>query len=105
MCIFFREKSVFSARYFAVLPMLHAITAIVIMIIGLVLICTGVGISRLRQWGWSLGPIVSIFLAAIAVLTLDFTSFEFIRGVIVVACLLAFRRYFSQRNVSKERTR
>ncbi len=93
---------VFLVSDFGVLPLPIAITGLVVFGVGLILVGVGVGIWRLRLWGWILGLAVSSFLIAIAVLALDFTSFAFIRGVIVVAYLLAIRGYF-QRPLNQKR--
>gem|GEM_PF-4917273 len=85
---------VFLVSDFGVLPLPIAITGLVVFGVGLILVGVGVGIWRLRIWGWILGLAVSFFLIVVSVLNLDFVSFSFIRGVIVVAYLLVIRDQF-----------
>jgi hypothetical protein len=85
---------VFLVADFGVLPLPYAVTGIVVFGVGLILMYVGVGIWRLRLWGWVLGLAVSVFLIAVSVLNLDFVSFSFIRGVIVTAYLLGIRDQF-----------
>jgi hypothetical protein len=89
------DALLFLVSDFGVLPMPSVITGIMIILTGVILIAAGVGIWRLRLWGFALGLTVSFFLIAIALLAVDFTSFAFIRGVIVVVYLLAVRRNFN----------
>jgi hypothetical protein len=79
---------------FGVLPMPQAAIGMVAMSIGLLNIGTGVGVWRIQSWGLALGLAVSLVQLAIGALANDYTSFIFIRGLIVLFLLMRTRDLF-----------
>jgi hypothetical protein len=65
-----------------------------VIILGLALVWTAVGLWRLKMWALITGLTISLLQILISLSSHDFTSFIFIRGVIVFALLLRFQGYF-----------
>lgn len=70
------------------------LAATLIIVFGLLLILVAVGIWYRRMWAFVLGLILSLAQILISMLGHDFTSFIFIRGLVVFVFLLTSRRYF-----------
>jgi hypothetical protein len=79
---------------FGIFPVPQAVIGLVVISIGLINIGTGIGVWRLKNWGLALGLAVSLVQVAIGALANDFSSFIFIRGVIVLVLLLRTRDLF-----------
>jgi lysylphosphatidylglycerol synthetase-like protein (DUF2156 family) len=80
---------------FGILPLPLVAIGLLIIAIGVGFIATGAGLWRFRKWAFALGIVLSLIDVVISVLARDFTSFPFIRGVIVLVALLGFRHDFS----------
>jgi len=62
--------------------------------LGLALVWTAVGLWHLKMWALITGLTISLIQIVISASSHDFTSFIFIRGVIVFALLIRFQSYF-----------
>ena len=80
---------------FGILHLPQLDIGLLVIAIGIGFIAVGAGLWRLRKWAFALGLILSLIDVVISVFAHDFTSFTFIRGVIVLVYLLRVRHDFS----------
>ena len=80
---------------FGIIPLPQLDLGLLVMAIGIGFIAVGSGLWQLKKWAFALGILLSLIDVVISVLARDFTSFTFIRGVIVLVYLLRIRNAFS----------
>lgn len=80
---------------FGILPLPHAADGLLVIGIGIGFVAVGAGLWRLRLWAFTIGIALSLIDVVISALAHDFTSFTFIRGVIVLVYLLRVRHDFT----------
>jgi hypothetical protein len=71
------------------------VAGIIILIIGLIILGTAVGLWDLRMWALVLAILVLIVIVGLDALAGAFVSFGFIVGVILIIYLAAVSRHFS----------
>lgn len=71
------------------------VAGIIIMIVGLIILGTAVGLWDLRMWALVLAILVLIVVIALDAIAGAFVSFGFIVGVILIVYLAAVSRHFS----------
>lgn len=79
---------------------LTAVASAILLVVGLILLVSGLGLWRLQLWAWALALIVVILsllseVARFAVQGGTFSSFSFILEVVLLIYLLAVKKHFT----------
>ena len=93
------SAALFYSQFQNIAP-LTAVFSAILLVVGLILLVSGLGLWRLQLWAWALALIVVIFsligeVGRYAVERGTFSTFSFILEVVLLIYLLAVRKHFT----------